>query len=115
MQKHEFKDRGNIKWTAMMLPEHREMLHEYGLAQDDVDPPGHDEYELAELAEKLARAKQDEELVRVLYWKHKRYVEVHGIIKKIDPYKRAILVDASTKEDWDQRWIPAGDIFGVDP
>lgn len=97
MQKHEFKDRGNIKWTAMMLPEHREMLHEYGLSQDDVDPPDH-----------------DEEMVKVLYWKHKRYVEVHGIVKKIDPYKRAILVDASASDDWDRRWIPVEHIFEVE-
>lgn len=81
------------------------------VSQEDIDPPDHDEYELAE---KLATAMQDRELVTVRYWKHTRCQEIYGVVKKIDPLKRAILVDGSTEEDWDQRWTPAEHIFEVE-
>lgn len=104
------KDRGNIKWTAMMLPEHREMLYAMDIERYDVDPPSYDEYELAALAEKLARAMHNGNVISVRYWKNKREYELAGIVKRIDPIKRAVLI---THDDDDRTWIPAVHIFGV--
>lgn len=107
------KDRGNIKWTAMMLPEHRDALYKMARSQEDVPPPSKSEEELGELAEKLARSMQYEEVVTIKYWKAKRHHELVGIVKIIDPYKKVILVDYSIREERDQRWILALHIVDV--
>lgn len=104
-------ERGLKKWTAMMLPEHKVMLKEWEQSQEDVFPPERDEIELAELAEKLSRAMMEEEVVSLKYWKNKRHITVNGIIKRIDPHKRAIWMDI---DEWDKRWIPAIHVISID-
>lgn len=104
-------DRKNIKWTAMMLSEHRSMLHHLEQEQHYVDPPHHDEDRLGELAEQLARAMQNEKLVTMTFWKDKRHHIVFGIVKRIDPLKKAVLMEMN--ED-DRRWIPAEHIVDIE-
>ncbi|RKD21129.1 hypothetical protein BEP19_15770 [Ammoniphilus oxalaticus] len=108
------KDRGNIKWTAMMLPEHRAALHELEVSQDDVDPPSKSEDELGALAEKLAQSMQDEVVVSIKYWQNKRNHQVVGIVKRIDSINKAILVDASIGDAWDRKWIPATHLVDIE-
>lgn len=104
-------DRGLKKWTAMMLPEHKVLLKEWDRSQNDILPPKRDEYEMGELAEQLSRAMIDTKTVSLTYWKDKRNYTIEGIIKRIDPIKRAVFVDI---DEWDKRWIPAVSIVSID-
>jgi hypothetical protein len=67
------KDRANIKWTAMMLPEHKMELIGLQIAQDDVAPPDHDFDRLTEIAELFVRAQQEDLVIHMRYWKNKRH------------------------------------------
>jgi hypothetical protein len=107
----ELQDRGNIKWTAMMLPEHKLELISMQESQKDIDPPDHDLDRLCEIAELLARAMQDSLVVNVRYWRDKRHVDVTGMVKRIDPLVKAILISV---DEYDSRWVEAKHIFEVD-
>jgi len=109
--KTEVKDRGNIKWTAMMLMEHKVMLREWGESQDDVEPPNHDEDDLSLIAETLYRAMIEKEAVQLIYWKDKRHHEVTGTVKRIDALRKAVLIEV---DEWDRRWIEAVRIVRVE-
>jgi len=105
------RDRGNIKWTAMMLTEHKGQLKEWGLEQKDVDPPAHDEDFLAEMADVLSRSLIDQQAVQIKYWKSKRNHEITGTVKKIDPMLKSILIEI---DDDNKKWIEARHIVRVD-
>ena len=87
------RDRGQIKWTAMMLPEHRKELKDLWEAQDDVDKPIFDDDQLAELSQDISVCIQESRLVSVKYYCSKRYHIVKGIISKYDPELAVILVE----------------------
>lgn len=105
------KDRGNIKWTAMMLPEHRKMLHELGVREREVEPPSKSEDDLAILAGKIAWAFQGEEIVTITFWENKRRNIFVGKVKRIDANLKAILMEGCQGE---RSWIPAQYIFDCD-
>jgi hypothetical protein len=107
----ELEDRGNIKWTAMMLPEHKLELIYIQEAQKDIAPPDHELDRLCEIAELLAMALQDSLVVRVRYWTDKKHVDVTGMVKRIDPRMKAILI--SVDED-DKRWVEAEKVVDVE-
>jgi hypothetical protein len=107
----ELEDRGNIKWTAMMLPEHKLELISMQEEQKYIDPPDHDLDRLCEIAEILAKAMQDSLVVQVRYWRDKRHVDVTGMVKRIDPLMKAILIYVD--ED-DKRWVEAVKIVDVE-
>ncbi|RAK15460.1 YolD-like protein [Anoxybacillus vitaminiphilus] len=51
------RDRGNIKWTGFLIPEHREMLkHLYEVNQHMVEKPLLDEQKFDELNEVIHKA-----------------------------------------------------------
>jgi hypothetical protein len=105
------KDRGNIKWTAMMLPEHRVELNQLMESLDDVDPPELDEDRLSYIAGILSRAVMEGAPVRVRYWKNKRNHELDGVVKRIDPQIKAVLMQLDQD---DSEWVPAKYIVDVD-
>jgi len=109
--KTEVKDRGNIKWTAMMLVEHKQMLRDWGESQNDVEPPNHDEDDLSLIAETLYRAMTEKADVQLVYWKDKRNHEVDGVVKQIESMKKTVLIEV---DEWDRRWIPAKHIMRVE-
>ena len=105
-----YKDRGNIKWTAMMLPEHKTMLVDLEQLQYDVSPPEHDSDQLAEMAESLARAMMSGEEVKMKFWMGRRHHEFVGIVKRIDPMEKAVLIESEEEK----QWIPASHIITVE-
>lgn len=50
------KDRGKIKWTAMMLPEHIEKLRTWHASDSQVPQPVLEEFELQDIQDLLASA-----------------------------------------------------------
>lgn len=74
------KDRGNIKWTSLMLTEHREKLEELFEHENDIEKPILDEQQLERLDILIREAVRDQFSVKVLYYKSRRLHESKGKI-----------------------------------
>lgn len=77
------RDRGNIKWTAMMLPEHVKMLREWKKEDEYIPKPELDEWTMQELAERLQIAYERKFEVELEVWEEKKKYKVTGTIEKI--------------------------------
>lgn len=84
------KDRGNKKWTAMMLTEHVRDIREWYESDNDVPEPEYDEISLNALADDLNIAYQTKVNVCIGYWKDKRSAEYQGQIVELLPNELAI-------------------------
>ena len=87
------QDRGNIKWNAMMLPEHVKMLREWQEKDDDVEKPELDEWALQELSEQLQLACRDYTQVELEIWEAAHVFTATGIISKLDDTKRTLYLE----------------------
>lgn len=85
-QQGDLKDRGRIKWTAMMLPEHvRELREWYG--EDEKTPkPSLDEFDMQLLGEEIERAYKSLEEVRIKTWQFGHVKQHRGTITSINPH-----------------------------
>lgn len=87
------KDRGSIKWTAMMLPEHVKCLRawEYHEKNDEVKPEISD-HQLSIMDDIMGYAMNHCRQVYISYYDQsiKKKVELYGEIKKIDPIYNVI-------------------------
>lgn len=62
------KDRGNIKWVAMMLPEHVEMVKGVWAENDKIPKPTLDEQELEEINQMIYEAMEYNSEVTITYY-----------------------------------------------
>lgn len=88
----DIKDRGRIKWTAMMLPEHLVELRDWYAEDDLTDRPELTEWDLAAIQEELeiAYKRKCETLIKT--WRDGRIIGNQGIIEVIDIHNKAILL-----------------------
>ncbi|WP_262173231.1 YolD-like family protein [Saccharococcus sp. Marseille-Q5394] len=88
----DIKDRGRIKWTAMMLPEHLADLREWHAEDEHTERPELTEWDLAALQEEIeiAHKRKCETLIKT--WRDGRIIENQGIIEAIDLHNKAILL-----------------------
>lgn len=77
-------DRGSIKWSAMMMPEHIQMLNEYWKEQEWKEKPILDEQQKEEIGIKLHLAIHDDLTVRIKYYKDHDFHYVKDEISSID-------------------------------
>lgn len=77
------KDRGNIKWASMMLPEHLELLREYKEEYTE-QPRELTEWELEELQKIINQAFNQQLAVTLEVWKHHKITQWTGIVKSIN-------------------------------
>lgn len=75
------KDRGNKKWTPLMLPEHREALKKLWESRNDIEKPILDEQEKERLDILLQEAIRDQFTVKLLYYQNKRINTLKGKLK----------------------------------
>lgn len=87
------RDRGNIKWNAMMLPEHVKLLREWQEKDDDVEKPELDEWALQELSEQLQLAYRNHTQVELKIWEAAHIFTATGIISKLDDTKRTLYLE----------------------
>lgn len=99
------KDRGTIKWTSIMLPEHVEMLKEVFEEQDHVEKPIIDEQQRMENDLVLQTALHDDLEVEIKYFKDHGYHTIKGNILFIDHINEVLRLD---KED-----VKLGDVVMV--
>ncbi|WP_252502747.1 YolD-like family protein [Sporosarcina sp. Marseille-Q4943] len=88
----DIKDRGRIKWTAMMLPEHLVDLRDWHAEDDLTARPELTEWDLAAIQEEIeiGYKRKCETLVKT--WRDGRVIENQGIIEGVDIQNKAILL-----------------------
>jgi hypothetical protein len=87
-----FKDRGNKKWTAMMLIEHRQRLKKLKEREQDRKKPILDDQEKAAINSKLQQALQNDLEVEIKYYENKQFKTAAGRIDKVDINQRYIII-----------------------
>lgn len=91
------RDRGNIKWTAMMLPEHVRMLKDWQEKNEKVEKPQLDNYELELISYEITRAYKMKSTIKLSYWREGIVKDDYGIISTIDNATKSLVLDDSFK------------------
>jgi hypothetical protein len=86
------KDRGNKKWTAMMLIEHRKKLKELKEHENDREKPILDDQEKAVINSRLQQALEKNLKVKIKYYRDKRFKTISGRIKRVDVNRREVII-----------------------
>ncbi|MFD1204335.1 MULTISPECIES: YolD-like family protein [Sporosarcina] len=93
------RDRGRIKWTAMMLPEHVQQLRQLQQEQEnEVNKAEPDEQQLEEWNYEIATAIERHLSVIVHYWIGNDTVEAKGFIRKIDQVENILFISETEGE-----------------
>ncbi|WP_227395218.1 YolD-like family protein [Jeotgalibacillus aurantiacus] len=87
------KDRGTIKWTSMMLPEHVKLLREWAEQDEYVTMPEADEQQKEEWGRLIQEALEADLEVRISYFKHHRIVTAEGLLEKVDDYSQILTIN----------------------
>ncbi|UFU01245.1 YolD-like family protein [Radiobacillus kanasensis] len=85
-------DRGSIKWSSLMLPEHVEMLRELWREDADQTMPIIDEQKLDEMNELIHDAYNEKHSVKITFFSNQRIHSVCGYISTINPIKASLTV-----------------------
>ncbi|GAA0346570.1 YolD-like family protein [Bacillus carboniphilus] len=93
------RDRGRIKWTSMMLPEHVKLLREWAEEDKYETAREFDEQELEEMNQLLEEAILTEHPVTLTYFKNRQYKMVTGWIHKVDPYQQTLHIKSEDGEN----------------
>jgi hypothetical protein len=103
-------DRGSIKWTSLMLPEHVELLRTIWREDKRVTKPKLDEQELEVLNIRLLEAYNEQQLIQIEYYQNGRMVNIRGGIKKFDQLSQTVVIQSSEEETA----VPFTDIYRVE-
>ncbi|GIO28403.1 YolD-like family protein [Ornithinibacillus bavariensis] len=103
-------DRGSIKWTSLMLPEHVELLKKIWNEDKKVVKPMLDEQELETINRRVIEANQNNEEVRITYFESGKIIEVQCIISKLDQLNQVIILQDLNKE---KHYIPFTSIYSI--
>ncbi|QPC46774.1 YolD-like family protein [Mangrovibacillus cuniculi] len=91
------RDRGRIKWTSMMLPEHVKILREQQMRQNEQKQPELDMHMWEELNERLQEALDGQQLVTLTYFEGGYFQEVIGVVRKVDMLQRVLMLEGKTE------------------
>jgi hypothetical protein len=103
------RDRGNIKWTAMMLSEHVAELRRWKDEEQYEERPELNEWDLQAIQEELEVAYKRKCQALVKTWKDGKVISRGGIIEEIDLKSECVLLDDPIRIER----IPFADIIGV--
>lgn len=87
------KDRGNIKWSSMMLPFHVDELIIYSQKDKKIQKPILDNQFLEEMNYIISEAFANKKKVIIIYYKDNNFINYTGLIDKIDCYNHKILLN----------------------
>jgi hypothetical protein len=86
------RDRGTIKWTAMMLPEHVKMLREHQDGLDYGRKPELDEQKYEEFNEIICVAMEENRELKFKYYQKGKIAELTGHVHYVDEIKKELRV-----------------------
>lgn len=87
------RDRGTIKWTAMMLPEHVKLLREWQTEDTWTEKPQLDEAQLEQINQQVYTAYEQQQKVMVRVWEYQQMSVYTGFIQKLNDYERYLQLD----------------------
>ncbi|WP_217585485.1 YolD-like family protein [Lentibacillus saliphilus] len=90
------KDRGTIKWTSLMLPEHVKMLKELWDEQQIEPRPILDAQELDRFNNQLIQAYETQTSLKIAVYMVNRVSWQTGFITKLDPTSKSIELQTNT-------------------
>ena len=90
--KGHIKDRGRLKWTAMMLPEHVEMLREWQKEDRYNTKPELDDFELEAIYEEIHLARKRQCDIEIRIWRENTE-SFTGLISNIDLQSKFLYLD----------------------
>ncbi|MFG3613337.1 YolD-like family protein [Rummeliibacillus stabekisii] len=91
------RDRGTIKWTAMMLPEHVQKIREWKKEAYVEAPKELTEWELEDLQQVIDQSLAQNKIITLTVWESIKYVQWTGIIQAINPDKQELILETITK------------------
>ena len=91
----EVQDRGKLKWTALMLPEHVRMLRDWMDEDNRIQRPELNEFDLQTLQENIEIALMRKCEVEIQVWKEFKLYYCTGKIVELDLRNRTIMYDDS--------------------
>lgn len=86
-------DRGNIKWTSLMLPEHLVKIKEWKKEQFHEKKRELTEWEMEEIEQIVQRAYKLHEEVKLTLWNENKLHDVIGMITAINAFHKELLLD----------------------
>lgn len=86
-------DRGTMKWTSLMLPEHIEMLNKMWEEQEHKEMPVLDEQQIAENNMLLRDALENDLEIRIKYYVDHEYKTIEGRLLYIDILNERLFTD----------------------
>ncbi len=86
------RDRGNIKWTSMMLPEHVKLLRDWKEEERLRKKPELDEQKLEEMNETINEAMAYNETLSFVYFSAYEYKLLVGNIHYADPVRKELRI-----------------------
>ncbi|WLR43838.1 YolD-like family protein [Bacillus carboniphilus] len=86
------RDRGTIKWTSMMLPEHVKQLKEWTKEDGFETMPELDEQQLEEINELIYESITLGTQLTMVYFDHHQRKAITGIVHSVDELNRTINV-----------------------
>ncbi|ADH99523.1 YolD-like family protein [Salisediminibacterium selenitireducens] len=102
------RDRGMKKWTQMMLPEHKQLLHELNQKEAFKPMPDLDPQEQEEMAHKILLAFHKRNPVTLSIWKDGSIHRVTGVLVQLQHETKHVQLDNGQS-------YPVNVITGVDP
>ncbi|WP_433594986.1 YolD-like family protein [Lysinibacillus xylanilyticus] len=90
------RDRGTIKWTAMMLPEHIQKIKQWKREAFAEAPRTLSEWELEDLQQTINQAFKQHKTVTISTWQEAKYVQWTGIITALDESQKLVLETLTT-------------------
>ncbi|WP_079529476.1 YolD-like family protein [Halobacillus hunanensis] len=92
------RDRGTIKWTSLMLPEHVELIKEVWQEDEGVPKKVIDEQQAEENELALQRAVQEGLLVRITYYNGFNYSYRKAKVLHLDPHRKKLSCMSTSHE-----------------
>ncbi|MCC3144695.1 YolD-like family protein [Halanaerobium sp. Z-7514] len=93
------KDRGNKKWTSLMLVEHRKRLQELKENEGQLEKPELDEQLKAAINYKLIKAFEEKLKLEIIHFKINRFKKNRGYLAAINTKDKYILLSQNHKKE----------------
>jgi hypothetical protein len=90
------KDRGAIKWSAMMLPEHKKLLEKLLEEQQYVEKPILTQDKCEEINRALLLALDTEQVIRIKFYQEHALQLIEGIAARYIPEQRKLKIIENT-------------------
>lgn len=104
------RDRGIIKWQGLMIPEHVRMIKEWEEANDKVEKPQLDDWELEAIQMEMELAYKRGSSASVKVWRNGMTQSYNGKITELNASQGYVSIDSPFGDDR----IPVEDIIRVD-